>query len=190
MTEDISSLGLTADYLKGKQSVRATFKLPDQMIRLLSIAAAQLGIKQKTLFDQLVEDRKVLAQLALEAERYKPVVVERRQKTYVLSRNSLISIEEVSREYQLPRDLLVEISINRLLPVIDAERKKQKRRRLLLRELELYQQEGIALLKKSRKLLGPDDQHSIRFGNLLAQAAENIREMRDTIEKSRGIEDL
>ena len=56
MKAEFPELGLTADLLKGKQSIRATFKLPPDIIRLLSIAASQLGIKQKTLFDQLVED--------------------------------------------------------------------------------------------------------------------------------------
>lgn len=190
MTRELSKLGLTADYLKGKQSVRATFKLPEQMIRLLSIAASQLGIKQKTLFDQLVEDRDILAQVALEAERYKPVVVERRQKTYVLSRNSLFSIEEVAREYHLPRDLLVEISINRLLPLIEAERKKQERRKLLLEEFELYQRHGEGLLQKARHLLGEEDPLSRQFENLLALGERNLEKMRQTVERGKGIEDI
>ena len=38
--------GLSADRLRGRQSVRATFRLPTEVIELLSMAASQLGVKQ------------------------------------------------------------------------------------------------------------------------------------------------
>ena len=37
---------LTAEALKGRQSVRATFKLSEHVINLLSLVANQLGLKQ------------------------------------------------------------------------------------------------------------------------------------------------
>jgi endonuclease/exonuclease/phosphatase family metal-dependent hydrolase len=40
--------------LRGRQSVRATFKLSVRAIDALSIVAAHLGIKQKSLFDHLI----------------------------------------------------------------------------------------------------------------------------------------
>ncbi|RPI51694.1 MAG: hypothetical protein EHM49_06780, partial [Deltaproteobacteria bacterium] len=54
-----SGLTITAMGLRGKQSVRATFRLPDHIIKLLGMVASQLGLKQKSLFDQLVEDKEV-----------------------------------------------------------------------------------------------------------------------------------
>ena len=71
-TMDEGMVGLSADILRGRQSVRATFRLPSQVIALLSVAASQLGLKQKSLFDQLVEDRAVLEQVAQMADRYRP----------------------------------------------------------------------------------------------------------------------
>ena len=56
----VNKFRLTVDDLKGKQSVRATFRLPQQVIELLTLIAGQLGIKQKSLFDQLIEDSAVL----------------------------------------------------------------------------------------------------------------------------------
>ena len=53
---------LTSTILKKKQSVRATFRLPDEIINLLSVVASQLGLKQKSLLDQLVEDKELLDQ--------------------------------------------------------------------------------------------------------------------------------
>ena len=42
--------------LKGRQSVRATFRLSERAIDAISIVAVHLGIKQKSLFDHLMED--------------------------------------------------------------------------------------------------------------------------------------
>ena len=38
--------------LKGKQSVRTTFKLPEKIINLLKVSAKHLNIKQKTLLQK------------------------------------------------------------------------------------------------------------------------------------------
>ena len=53
--------------LRGKQSVRATFKLTEKAIEALSIVAVHLGIKQKSLFDHLLEDTRSLSAIAKEA---------------------------------------------------------------------------------------------------------------------------
>ncbi len=42
--------------LRGRQSVRATFKLSAQAIDIISIISGHLGIKQKSIFDHLMED--------------------------------------------------------------------------------------------------------------------------------------
>ncbi|WP_028583804.1 hypothetical protein [Desulfogranum mediterraneum] len=190
MSVDIPDLGLTADILKGKQSVRATFKLPARMIKVLSIAAAQLGIKQKTLFDQLVEDREVLAQVAVEAEKYRPVEVTRHQKTYVLSRNSLVSLEQVARAHQMPRDVLVEVSISRLLPIISAEREKQHRRARVLAELEQYHRDGISLLQKTGQLLGARDPFFTSLEGQLEQAHRTLQGLRAIVERGKSLDEL
>ena len=39
--------------LRGRQSVRATFRLSEDCIDAISILSAQLGIKQKSVFDHL-----------------------------------------------------------------------------------------------------------------------------------------
>ena len=47
--------------LRGRQSVLVTFRLPERSILALSLLAAQLDIKQKSLFDiKLSEDIEVL----------------------------------------------------------------------------------------------------------------------------------
>ena len=44
----------TVSDLRGKQSVRATFKLSQKTINAMSIVSVHLGIKQKSLFDHLM----------------------------------------------------------------------------------------------------------------------------------------
>ena len=54
--------------LRGRQSVRATFKLSAKAIEAISIVAVHLGIKQKSLFDHLIEDVHSLKLISLEVE--------------------------------------------------------------------------------------------------------------------------
>lgn len=184
-----ATIGLNADALRGRQSVRATFRLPTEMVSLLSIAASHLGLKQKSLFDQLVENRQVLEQVAASAEGYQPSVDRRQQKTYVLSRNSLAALDLVARTHGLARDLLVEISISRLLPVLSAEQERQQNRKAMLVELEEYWQEGRALLARTGERLGSEDPATRQLAALVGQCERVVRELRDQVERGRAMED-
>lgn len=66
----LSKNNLSMDALKGKQSVRATFTLPRHTINLLSAVASQLGVKQKSIFDHLVDNRDILDQVAGQAKKH------------------------------------------------------------------------------------------------------------------------
>ena len=54
----------SASDLRGKQSVRATFKLTEKAIGALTTVSVHLGIKQKSLFDHLMEDVDALRAIA------------------------------------------------------------------------------------------------------------------------------
>jgi len=152
-----NKLKLTADDLKGKQSVRATFRLPEQVIDLLSVIAKQLGIKQKSLFDQLIEDTFILEQIAKETRSPSLRDENLRQKTFVISRSSLASLNLIAKQQQIPRDILVEISIKRLLPIIESELEKHEKRKILLKEMKDYLEQGKKLLAEAGNLLGEED---------------------------------
>lgn len=64
MEEEYSESNLTVNNLIGRQFVRATFKLPQDVINLLAAIAAQLGIKKKSLFDQLLKNTAELEEIA------------------------------------------------------------------------------------------------------------------------------
>ena len=179
ITENISLPLPSAADLRGRQSVRATFKLSSRAIEALSIVAVHLGIKQKSLFDQLIEDAGSLSLIAKEIEEEDFQALERIQKTFVISRRTLLSLEEISRRFKAPRDALVEYSIQRLLPVIAKERAKHRKRKEILQDINDYFENGLKILKKTRELLGEDDPIYMR----LANAMEAYVHARDNIER-------
>jgi uncharacterized protein (UPF0147 family) len=143
--------------LRGRQSVRATFRLSETCIDAISVLAAQLGIKQKSVFDHLMEDAQVLKNMARELANIELDRHERIQKTFVISRRSLSYLDSISNKYDAPRDALVEYSVRRLLPIIAKERKKHEKRKRLLAEISNHFQEGENLLSKADQMLGTDD---------------------------------
>jgi len=178
------------DSLKGMQSVRATFTLPKKTINLLSAVANQLGVKQKSIFDHLVENKHMLHEVADEAQKNRKVAGKRRQKTFVLSRNSLISLDAVAREYHLPRDVLVEFSIKRLLPVIDAEKKRHINRKTLLKEMEIYEDQGRKMLDQALTLMGKDDPVYHKLQYVLSLYKKNMDQLKETIERGKCMEEF
>jgi hypothetical protein len=157
ISESISLPLPSAEDLRGRQSVRATFKLSARAMDAVSIVAVHLGIKQKSLFDQLIEDAGSLSHIAREIESDDFSTLDRVQKTYVISRKTLRSLEDTSRQFDAPRDALVEYSIQRLLPVIAREREKHQKRKDILQDINTHLEQGLKILNKTRKLLGEND---------------------------------
>lgn len=183
-----AGLFISAEGLKGKQSVRATFRLPGQIIELLGIVATQLDLKQKSLFDQLIEDEDVLDKVAENAHEYMPGSKERRQKTFVLSKRSLQVLDRVARQRQISRDLLVEVSIQRLLPVMSAEQKKHKKRALIYQDMESHLDQGRKLLQKAGVLLGKEDRVYEMIKKIVDLCEEKVSELETIVEKGQSME--
>ena len=175
--------------LRGKQSVRATFKLSERAIESLSLVALHLGIKQKSLFDHLMDNGAELGNIAENIEIKKFNKIERIQKTFVLSRRTLDILSIISKNYNTPRDALVEYSIQRLEDVIRAEKKRHETRKLLFDEVAGYWEKGKNILKKSRDILGPDDSFCINIEKSVIACSKAKAELALFIEKSRVIED-
>jgi hypothetical protein len=143
--------------LRGRQSVRATFRLSEACIEAISILSTQLGIKQKSVFDHLMEDAQVLKDMARELANIELDRHERIQKTFVISRRSLSYLDAISSKHNAPRDALVEYSVRRLLPIIARERKKHEKRKDLLTQISNHFAKGENLLSRADKMLGSDD---------------------------------
>ncbi len=177
-TSQTEGLELSFQQLLGKQSVRATFRLSDQMIDLLKVAAAHLEVKQKSLIDELVQNRETLDRVASESQAMQQKEDERRQKTFVLSRNALELLDDISDKYNLSRDYLVELCIGRLIPVVDAEQEKHKKRRQLIKDVDRYLEEGKKLQKKADTMLDRDDQFRVKFEKIVNYTERNVGELR------------
>ena len=143
--------------LRGRQSVRATFKLTAKAIETMSAVSIHLGIKQKSLFDHLVDDIKALEVIAREVQTTKFDEPSRVQKTFVLSRRTLNSLELASVNFRTPRDALVEYSIQRLMPVITKEKEKHQKRKALLSRIDGFLESGEQIMREARKWLGEED---------------------------------
>ena len=180
----------TSAELRGRQSVRATFRLSERAIGALSIVSVHLGIKQKSLFDHLIEDSDTLRLIAREIESNEFGRLIRIQKTYVLSRKTLSSLDRVARSHNAPRDALVEYSIQRLLPIILKEREKHLMRKEILGDLTDFLKEGEKILRKSKDSLGTDDPVFDRLRAAMAGLVNAYRHIDSYVQKGKIIEEF
>jgi hypothetical protein len=185
----LDNVEISFDELKKKQSVRATFKISQESIDLLGVIAGQLGIKQKSLLDQLMEDTLLLAKLARKTDPVRKNHTPRRQKTFVISRSSLLSLNIICKKQNISRDALVEISINRLLPIIETELKKHIIRKSILKEMKNHLKLGENLRQKAQKLLGENDILYDMLEKQTSLAQKNVSIVNSIIEKGMPMED-
>jgi hypothetical protein len=188
-TDDNASLTfVTSSGLRGRQSVRATFKLSYGCIEAISIVAAQLGIKQKSLFDHLAQDSDSLSAIAREVRNARVGAENRVQKTYVISRSSLSLLDEISRAFNAPRDVLVEYSVRRLLPVIDNEQKKYEMRKAAFSGIQQHLNQGTQLLESMIDQLGEDDPVVARLASVMDTYAGAAKAIDTFLKRTQGIE--
>ena len=189
--ENDISLPLTSSSdLRSRQSVRATFKLTEKAIETISIVAFHMGIKQKSLFDHLIEDARSLNSIARDIKHPEFRKQDRIQKTYVISRKTLSCLEKVSKNFGTPRDALVEYSIKRLMPVITEERAKHRERKKILGEITEYLKQGEKILLKSREILGENDPVCCKFENAMAACCNAHSSIKSFVERGKIIEDF
>lgn len=180
---------ISFDDLKLKQSVRTTFKLPKETINLLGLIAGQLGIKQKSLLDQLTEDKELLTNFAKKAYKEREKEKNRYPKTFVISRSTLESINEVAKRQNVPRDILVEFSIQRLEPVIENELEKHQQRKKIFEEMKLYMDHGEKLRRRAKETLGDNDELYSMIDKQVLLTQKNIMKSVAIIEKGSSMED-
>lgn len=175
--------------LRGKQSVRTTFKLSERAIIALSLLSTQLGIKQKSLFDHLMEDVQALEHIAREFSDFEDPQ-KRVAKTYVISRKTLENLEHISLKFDAPRDALVEYSIERILPLLQKEKEKHVKRKDIAIEVLQYLQDGLELMENVESSLGKDDpvfNEILSMMRGVSNCSENIGEL---VARGRKIEEF
>lgn len=181
---------VSLERLRGRQSVRTTFRLPEGVIVLLGIVAGQFGLQQKALLDQLIDNAEFM-QLpddgaGKDLREKQPV----RTKTFVLSKRSLYILEKVSRERRIPRDALVAAVIQQLMPIIRAEREKQRKRQEIYGDMAAYLRYGQNLLAKSENSLGKDDQIHAMIARMVRLGEEGVAKMAEIIDRGRNMEEV
>lgn len=174
--------------LRGHQSVRATFRLSEACINAISILSAQLGIKQKSVFDHLLEDTRVLKNMANELDSTTFEDHERIQKTFVVSRRSLSYLDTISSEYNAPRDALVEFSIRRLFPIVTSERLKHEKRKELLSEIATHVADGEELLSNAAKMVGSNDPVVNKLKSVISVYRNALDDIDSFIERGKRLE--
>lgn len=171
---DLGQSNISFDELRMKQSVRTTFRLPKEIINLLGLIASQLGIKQKSLLDQLIEDASMLHELGKEVKQAANDLEDRQAKTFVISRSTLQSINRMAKKEKVPRDILVEISIKRLLPIIETELEKHLKRKKIIKEMKGLMKIGQTLLTQTKEVVGENDPLYDMIDSQVQLAQKNI----------------
>ncbi len=176
--------------LRGKQSVRATFKLSQKAIDAIGLVAVHMGIKQKSLFDHIIEDLDALDTLAKTIQIRQFRKITRKQKTFVLSRKTIDALEAISQTYGMPRDALVEYSIKKLEAIISSEKLRHKERKRIQEEIVDHFNHGKMLYKKAITVLGSDDPFCRRIQKAVFACQRTEEELSQFIEKSKVLEDF
>jgi hypothetical protein len=116
--------------------------------------------------------------------------LDRIQKTFVISRRTLSCLEQTSRQFNAPRDALVEYSIQRLLPVIAKERERHSKRKEILNDINAHLEQGLKILQKARSLLGEDDPVYSRFETAMQSLVNSQSHIENYVKKGSVIEDF
>lgn len=176
--------------LRGRQSVRATFKLSQKAIDAIGLVAIHMGIKQKSLFDHIIEDMEAMEELARTIRIRQFKKIPRRQKTFVLSRKTIEALSAISQTYDMPRDALVEYAVQKLETVIQSEQLRHKERKKIAADLAAHFERGEQLYRSAVKSLGADDPFCRRLEKAVAACRKTGQEVDEFLEKSQVLEDF
>ena len=176
--------------LRGKQSVRATFKLSQKAIDAIGLVAVHMGIKQKSLFDHIIEDMEALDELAQNIRIQQFKKIQRKQKTFVLSRRTIEALTQISETHGMPRDALVEYSVQRLESLIQTDKLRHEERKKYIAALADHFEHGERLYLRAAETLGEDDPLCRRMEKAILANRKAALDISEFMEKSKVLEDF
>ncbi len=176
--------------LRGRQSVRATFRLSQKAIDAIGLVAVHMGIKQKSLFDHIIEDMGAMEKLAGSIRIPQFEKLARRQKTFVMSRRTIDALSAVSQAYDMPRDALVEYAVQKLESVIQSEKIRHGERKKLTAEVMAHFEQGERLYRTVANTLGKEDPFCRHLAKAVQAARKTADDLQSLMEKSRILEDF
>jgi hypothetical protein len=189
-TMDIELPYADAADLKSNQSVRATFRLSENTILAMNIVSNQLGVKQKSLFDHLIADTEALEAIARELKKNKHKNKSGVQKTYVISRKTLSTLQKMAENHKASRDALVEFSIQRLKPVIEQEKGKQESRKNIALKVRSSLEAQKQLLHEANSQLGEEDPVCEQLSHAVDRLESAYRSIKTFVRKGEKISDF
>ncbi len=181
---------MSAMALKGKQSVRTSFKLSDACIHAISIVTTQLGIKHRSLFDYLVEDAESLETIAKEIVNRNHTPDGGIQKSYIISRGALSILDTKCQRLNISRDALIELSVRRLLPIIEKEIESQRRRKDMFELVQNHYQDTKTVMGRIKDTVGVEDPIYKAFQNTLTTCKLVRAQINDIIVKGKVMEEF
>ncbi|MCB2146401.1 MAG: hypothetical protein KQI81_07990 [Deltaproteobacteria bacterium] len=173
--------------LLGKKSVKATFRLRPEVISVLSILSTQLGIKQKSLFDYLMEDVNALHAITRASGPGRFDKAKRVRKTLMLSQKSLAALKAAAEQSSTSLDDIVERLIHRLLPVFEKERRRQGKRENALAKIKKHFNQGKPLMHEIRRLVGKEDSLYQSFQAVMRSYAKAFADIETLVNKGKRI---
>lgn len=176
--------------LKSNQSVRATFRLSENTILAMNIVSNQLGVKQKSLFDHLIADTDALEAIARELKKNNHRNKSGVQKTFVISRKTLSTLQKMAEDHKASRDALVEFSIQRLKPVLEQEKGKQEFRKRIALKVRTSLEAQKQLLCEARRLLGEEDPVCEQLSHAMERLESAYKSIKTFVRKGEKILDF
>jgi hypothetical protein len=171
--------------LRGKQSVRTTFKLQKKTIATIAELAKKFSITQKEVFDVVCD--KLLREEGF-AEEVKCLIDEGSQiggtvggvtlagdkaedevrKTYVLSQTAIVVLNQFSKRQYETRDILIELLFQHFKELFDVSVEREKKSHENALEIITNSLSSVHDVKgQLEKLLGPDDPVTLRFNQIM-----------------------
>lgn len=179
---------MTSSALKGKQSVRANFKLSEVCIQAINIVSTQLGLKHRSLFDYLVEDIDALQTIAEDIVKSDHHPDKRVQKSFIISRETLKLIDDMCDNLNISRDILIENSVRRLLPIIEKEIENHRKRREMLDLVDKHLKSSRIVLNTIKDSVGADDPIYRAFKNSVSTCKQVSSQIGNIVQKGKVLE--
>jgi hypothetical protein len=101
-----------------------------------------------------------------------------------------VSLEDISKNFNAPRDVLIEFSVQRLLPIIANERQRHGKRKALFDKIQRHLEAGRKLLKETFAELGEEDPMTDRLSAAIGTYESACKQMAALVERGKNIEEF
>ena len=107
-----------------------------------------------------------------------------------MSRNALLSLEDTAEHFNASRDALIELSVQRLLPIIANEQRQHEKRKALFSKIQQHLETGRRLLKETYAELGEEDPLTDRLSAAIGTYESAYQQMATLMERGKNMEEF